>query len=574
MSIYQRGARASGFKLDAAVLPPPGVAAASAAPPGAAAARAALASLRERVRRESDRLVGGWRDAILREDFLPSARNLADYLALRRQDLSALQADLSALGLSSLGRCESHVTANLDAVAAALARLCGDAPEPFPSPELWSEGARRLSGQRRVLFGRTAGPAIMVTLPSEAASDPLLVDSYVAAGMDCARINCAHDSPPVWRAMVEQVRRAAERRGRPCRILMDLPGPKCRIESLSPQRPGRIQVGDRLRLAQRLTAATPSDLPVIVVSLPQVVASLPVGAPVWIDDGKIRGRVVAIEGPDRIVEIGGARRKGGKLKLEKGVNFPGVPLDLPPLSADDLAALPVVAECADLIGFSFVQRPRDIVALDRALATARPGGPPIPLVLKIETLEAVRNLPRLLVQAAGSRPTAVMIARGDLAVELGHARLAEIQEEILWLCEAARIPVVWATHALDDLVKDGLPSRAEATDAAMAQRAECAMLNKGPHVVEAIGFLAEVNGKMSRHQVKKTARLAPLHSWPLEALTLARGAGRRGRRRAGDDRGADRLRRRADRSRAGRARSRKNARLWRPRHMTRRRRLW
>ena len=185
-----------------------------------------------------------------------------------------------------------------------------------------------------------------------------------------------------------------------------------------------------------------------------------------------------------------------------------------------MAALPAVAECADMIGFSFVQRPRDIVALDRALAAARPGGPPMPLVLKIETLEAVRNLPRLIVQAAGTRPTAVMIARGDLAVELGHLRLAEIQEEILWLCEAARIPVIWATEVLDEMVKEGLPSRAETTDAAMAQRAECVMLNKGPNVVEAIGFLAELIGKMSRHQAKKTPRLAPLHSWPLEALAL------------------------------------------------------
>ena len=511
MPISLRRARASAFKLDAAFPPPP----------GAAAAREALTALRERVRLESDRLVVGWRDAVVRDDFLASARNLADYLALRRQDLSALQADLSALGLSSLDRCESHVTANLDAVAAALARLCGDAPEPFPDPDLWSEGAQRLREQRRVLFGRERGAAIMATLPGEAASDPRLVDSYVEAGMDCARINCAHDSPLVWRAMAGQVRRAAERHGRTCRILMDLPGPKCRIESLSPQRPGRIQVGDRLRLAQRLTSATPADLPVVAVTLPQVVAGLPVGAPVWIDDGKIRGRVAAIEGGDRIVEIVGARPKGGKLRIEKGVNFPGARLDLPPLSEDDLAALPVVAECADLIGFSFVQRPRDIVALDRALAAARPGGPPIPLVLKIETLEAVRNLPRLLVQAAGSRPTAAMIARGDLAVELGHVRLAEIQEEIQWLCEAARIPVVWAAHALDDLVKDGLPSRAETAEAAMAQRAECVMLNKGPHVVEAIGFLAGLSSKMSRHQAKKAARLAPLHSWPLEALALA-----------------------------------------------------
>lgn len=511
MPILSRGVRGSAFKLDAAFL----------TPPGAEAAREALQALRDEVRRESDRLVHSWRDAIARDDFLPSARNLADYLALRRQDLSALQASLSALGLSSLGRCESHVMANLDAVAAALARICGGEPEGFPDADLWSEGGRRLREQRRVLFGRESGAAIMVTLPTEAASDPRLVDSYVAAGMDCARINCAHDSPRVWRAMVEHVRRAAALRGRPCRILMDLPGPKCRIDSLSPERPNRLQVGDRLRLASRLTPATPAGLPVVVVNLPQVVAALPVGAPVWIDDGKIRGRVAGIEGPDRIVEIVGARRKGGKLKLEKGVNFPGAPLDLPPLSEDDLAALPVVAECADMIGFSFVQRPRDIVALDRALAAARPGGGAIPLVLKIETLEAVRNLPRLIVQAGGSRPTAVMIARGDLAVELGHVRLAEIQEEILWLCEAARIPVVWATQVLDDLVKEGLPSRAETTDAAMAQRAECVMLNKGPHVVEAIGFLSELMGKMSRHQAKKTAKLAPLHSWPLEALGLA-----------------------------------------------------
>jgi pyruvate kinase len=520
VSISQRGVRASGFKLDAAILPPPGVAAGE-TPSGATAARAALAALRGQVRRESDRLLVGWRDAIVRDDFLPSARNLADYLALRRQNLSALRADLSALGLSSLERCESGVMANLDAVAAALARLCGDLPEPFPDPDLWSEGASRRREERRVLFGRGGGAAIMATLPSEAASDPQLVDSYVAAGMDCARVNCADDSPPVWRAMVEQVRQAAARHGRSCRILMDLPGPKCRIAGLSPERPGRVQVGDRLRLAQRLTVATPADLPVVAVSLPQVVAGLAIGAQVGIDDGKLRGRVTAIDGADRILEIVGARRKGGKLKLGKGVDVRGAPLDLPPLSEDDLAALPVIAECADLIGFSSVQRPRDIVALDRALAIARPGGPPIPLVLKIETLEAVRNLPRLLVQAAGSRPTAVMIARGDLAAELGDVGAAEIAEEILRLCEAARVPVVWTISGLDDLVKDGPPSRAEAVAAATAERGECAMLDQGPHVAEAIGFLAEVSDQTSRGQAAPTAGLAPLHAWPLEALTLA-----------------------------------------------------
>jgi len=516
VSISQRGVRASGFKLDAVILPPPGE-----APSGAAEAQAALAALRGQVRRESDRLLVGWRDAIARDDFLPSARNLADYLALRRHDLSALRADLSALGLSSLERCESGVMANLDAVAAALARLCGDSPEPFPDADLWSAGARGRREERRALFGHGVGAAIMATLPSEAASDPLLVDSYVAAGMDCARIDCAEDSPPVWRAMVAQVRRAAERHGRACRILMDLPGPKCRIEGLSPERPGRLQIGDRLRLAQRLTVATPTDLPVVAVSLPQVVAGLAIGAQVVIDDGKLCGRVTAIDGADRILEIVGARRKGGKLKLGKRVDVRGAPLDLPPLSEDDLAALPVIAECADLIGFTHVQRPRDIVALDRALATARPGDPPIPLVLKIETLEAVRNLPRLLVQAAGSRPTAVMIARRDLAAEHGDVGAAESEGEILRLCEAARVPLVWTSPGLDELVKDGPSSRAGAIAAATAERGECAMLAQGPHVAEAIGFLTDVGGQTHRDQATLAVGLAPPHGWPLEALVLA-----------------------------------------------------
>ena len=93
-------------------------------------------------------------------------------------------------------------------------------------------------------------------------------------------------------------------------------------------------------------------------------------------------------------------------------------------------------------------------------------------------------------RAAGRQPFGVMIARGDLAVELGFERLAEMQEEILWLCEAAHVPVIWATQVLEDLVKSGLPTRGEMTDAAMAGRAECVMLNKGPNVGEAITALA------------------------------------------------------------------------------------
>jgi pyruvate kinase len=106
-----------------------------------------------------------------------------------------------------------------------------------------------------------------------------------------------------------------------------------------------------------------------------------------------------------------------------------------------------------------------------------------------------------------------MIARGDLAVECGYERLAEVQEEILWLAEAAHLPVVWATQVLETLAKTGRPSRAEITDAAMGERAECVMLNKGPHVLDAICTLDDILGRMQAHQSKKRPLLRALRSF-------------------------------------------------------------
>jgi pyruvate kinase len=104
-----------------------------------------------------------------------------------------------------------------------------------------------------------------------------------------------------------------------------------------------------------------------------------------------------------------------------------------------------------------------------------------------------------------------MIARGDLAVECGYERLAEVQEEILWICEAAHTPVIWATQVLETLAKTGIPSRAEVTDAAMSERAECVMLNKGPYIGEAVRTLDDILRRMQAHQSKKRAMLRPLH---------------------------------------------------------------
>ena len=477
-----------------------------------------LLAIRSRVAGDACKIMEMWSPDIADPAYRDCAANLAAYLAFRSQDLSGVQTELVTLGLSTLGRCESHVMASIDAVCEATRRINGRAQDAFPAENLFKEPSRRLSSRATSLFGGSnESRSIMVTMPSEAASDGDWVADLVEAGMDCARINCSHDGPEQWTAIAGHVRRAARKHGRDCRVLMDLPGPKCRIEAMRPKKLPRLKVGAVLRLTQN-PSKFKGESASFSISFPHVAAKLKSGDQVWIDDGKIRCRVVGVDGADRLLEVVGAREKGEKLRVEKGVNFPGDELDLPALSDEDRIALPVIVEHADILGFSFIQRPRDIVDLDAAIEAIRPGGALFPLVLKIETPLAIANLPKLLIHAAGSRPAAVMIARGDLAVELGHLRLAEMQEEMLWLCEAARVPVVWATQVLDDLVKDGLPSRAETTDAAMAQRAECIMLNKGPHVKEAIAFLKEISTRMARHQDKKSARLGALKSWPLTSL--------------------------------------------------------
>ena len=135
----------------------------------------------------------------------------------------------------------------------------------------------------------------------------------------------------------------------------------------------------------------------------------------------------------------------------------------------------------------------------------------LPIIAKIETRAAVENLPGILLGSIDQHPLGIMIARGDLAVELGSIRMAEIQEEILWLCEAAHVPVIWATQVLESLAKKGLTSRPEITDAAMSVRAECVMLNKGPYIEDAVSVLAHILSSMEAHQHKKVSRLRKLH---------------------------------------------------------------
>jgi pyruvate kinase len=160
-----------------------------------------------------------------------------------------------------------------------------------------------------------------------------------------------------------------------------------------------------------------------------------------------------------------------------------------------------VAKHADAVSLSFVRTPDDVRSLHAELE--RLGRSGIGVVLKIETRAGFENLPRLLLEGLQRPPLGIMIARGDLAVEIGFERLAEVQEEILWLCEAAHVPAIWATQVLDTLARTGVPSRAEITDAAASVAAECVMLNKGPFVDEAVAALADILRRMEQHRYKK-----------------------------------------------------------------------
>jgi len=479
----------------------------------------ALAALREQVAAGAAQIMTGWPAAQTPEDVGAATENLAAWLALRQTDLAPLQAPLAALGLSSLGRCEGHVLASIDAVMATLARLAGRPGPRHPGAETFAMASRTLAARRDAMFGaaRDGSPStrVMVTLPSEAAEDVAIAEARIAAGADCLRINTAHDDPEAWVRMARHARTAAAAAGRTVPLMIDLAGPKLRITAVNCRDKVRLHPGDRFALAPEVAMARKGGAKLFTASLshPQVLDTLAPGDAVWIDDGVLRARVTGRVDALVELEVTQARAKGGRIKPDKGVNLPGRTLDLPALTDADRARLGTVLNLADVVGFSFVQTVEDVRDLLAALEAGSEGRHLPGLVLKVETPLAVANLPWLIVEAGARVPVAVMIARGDLAVEIGLDRLSEVQEETLWLCEAARIPVVWATQVLEGLVKEGLASRAEATDAAMAQRADCVMLNKGPHVVEGIAFLRDVLRRMDRHQHKKTPRMGRLNAW-------------------------------------------------------------
>ena len=241
----------------------------------------------------------------------------------------------------------------------------------------------------------------------------------------------------------------------------------------------------------------------IACQQPEVFEYLSPGEALSLNDGKISGVIREVSEERLDVEITKAKPTGSRLRGNRGINFPGSDIRLPGLTASDKANLRFVVEHADAVSLSFIRKPGDVEALLEEL-DALPADD-LGLIVKVETRKAFKSLPKVMLAAMRRYPVAVMIARGDLAVECGWVELAELQEEILWVCEAARMPVMWATQVLEQETKKGLPSRAEITDAAQSQRADCVMLNKGPHILAAIRTLDNILRRMQKLRSRRTS---------------------------------------------------------------------
>lgn len=566
-----------------------------------------------------------------------SPENLLHYLSLREQDIRDIQRQLGQLGLSRLGRAESHVMASLLTAQSLLCRLQGKAPLAAKPPFSIEAGKQAIDQHAEALLGRRRSASrsrIMVTMPSDATEQPAWLTQLIEAGMSAARINCAKDGPDTWAAMIREIRAAAERAGRPIKIGMDLGGPKLRtgpmhdkasLRTIRPRatqaghgpqpariwlasepmpeleveahlpvplpwaqqlQPGdligvvdvnrrqvqlqvqysgqdgafaladkpfsvrsgaslrvlnrpvphsetrlaelpreadfiRLHVGDHLRLTrapipgQRAQYDGNGQLvqPAhISCTLPEVFDHLQEGEPVLFNDGKIEGVIRQVSSEEVDVEITFAKPQGSKLRPDKGINFPQTHLQVRGLTDKDREDLRFVAQHADVVSMSFVNTPEDVHDLLDELERL---GANLGIILKIETRQGFRQLPGILLAAMRAYPVGVMIARGDLAVEVGWQELALVQEEIGRICEAAHVPTIWATQVLETLAKKGRPSRAEITDAAFARRAECVMLNKGPHILEAVQMLGTILLKMEEFRAKSAPMLPELiTAWP------------------------------------------------------------
>ena len=303
----------------------------------------------------------------------------------------------------------------------------------------------------------TAGDArftkIIATL-GPATAEPRVLVSLLRAGVDVARLNLSHGTHASSARVIAALRRAASETGRAVAILVDLQGPKARVGLLLGGRPIRLRAGETIVLTARRVPGRPGLIPTTMPSLPRDVRP---GHAILLDDGRMELRVLRARGPDvqcRVVT-------GGLLLEHKGMNLPDTSLSEPFLTRKDRADLAfALRQGVDYIALSFVRRVEDIERVRRIVRRARRQ---VPLIAKLELRAAVQRLGEILQAADG-----VMVARGDLGVEVPLERVPVLQKAILHEANQTGVVVITATQMLESMVERATPTRAEASDVANA----------------------------------------------------------------------------------------------------------
>ncbi|MEL6471559.1 MAG: pyruvate kinase [Cyanobacteria bacterium J06623_4] len=327
---------------------------------------------------------------------------------------------------------------------------------------------------------------IVVTI-GPASSESEVIRHLMQAGMSVARLNFSHGNYEDHTKRIHQLRAIASEMGLPLTLLQDLQGPKIRVGELPPSGL-ELVVGNSLTLIP-LDEVQPSAAPIDTVGIdyPNLAQEVQPGTPVLLDDGLLELKVEKVEGNAVRCQV----VTGGPLKSHKGVNFPTLNLSLPSMTQKDIEDLDFgIAQGVDIVSLSFVRSPDDVRSLKARIAEK---GESIPVLAKLEKPQAIENL-----DAIVSECDAIMVARGDLGVEMSPEKVPLIQKRIIRTCNRKGIPVITATQMLDSMIHNPRPTRAEVSDVANAiiDGTDAVMLSGesavGDYPIEAVKMLARI----------------------------------------------------------------------------------
>ena len=340
---------------------------------------------------------------------------------------------------------------------------------------------------RRTKIVATLGPA---------SNSPAMIEQLIAAGVNVVRVNLSHGDAETHRITVQRVRRAARRAGLHIAILMDLCGPKIRVGKFQD---GAIELlaGQRVTVTTRRCVGQSGLIPSQYRALHRDVQP---GERILLDDGKLALRVARVQGSDLQCRV----EEGGLLSDHKGMNLPNSQLSAAALTAKDRKDVALAVELGvDFLALSFVRSARDVEQLKRLL---KRHGSDIPVVSKIERPEAVQDIAAIMDASFG-----IMIARGDLGIELPAEQVPLIQRDLIALARQKAVPVIVATQMLESMMQHARPTRAEVTDVAGAAMlsADAAMLSgetaAGRYPLEAVRTMDRVLREVERHQWQEGA---------------------------------------------------------------------